>query len=150
MSVNIQVKLANLNNINQLANLFYEYCVFYNTKPNPKDCYLFIKQRLSKKDSTLLIAYSNQKMAGFLQAYPMFSSVAMQKTLLLNDLYVNQEYRGLGIAKQLILHIENIAKKENVFAIKLATQVSNKPAQKLYHSLNYQLISDFEHFSKKL
>jgi len=134
--------------INDTASLFDQYRIFYKMESDLISSQVFISERFEKQDSFIFIAYKNNKPAGFTQIYPSFSSVAMKKVWILNDLFVSKPFRKSGCAISLLKHVEQQAKKRSIFSIKLATANSNKEAKNLYHKLGYQLTNEFEHFSK--
>jgi len=146
----IDIKQASLLHLNSLHPLFEEYRAFYKMEHNELQSKKFLKQRLSQKDSLIFTAFKAHHPVGFVQIYPLFSSVAMQKTWLLNDLYVTKTARQQGIATKLIKTVENEAKKSNIFSIKLATAIDNHNAKALYQSLGYQPNQAFAHYSKKI
>ena len=146
----IEIKQATTLHLEPLQKLFEEYRAFYNMQRADAQSTAFLKQRLNQKDSIIFLAFHQQTAVGFIQVYPVFSSVAMKPLWILNDLFVNKNYRQLGIAKRLMIATEIQAKKSGVFSIKLATQVNNSKAKKLYQSLGYKVIDAFDHFSKKI
>jgi len=146
----VVVEQASTMCLDKLHRLFDAYRAFYEMPPAPETSKKFLKERLEKKDSIILIALKDYFATGFCQIYPAFSSVAMKPVWILNDLFVDKEYRGLGVAQTLIREVETLAKENGVFSIKLATAVDNKNAQSLYTKLGYQKVSSFDHFSKRL
>src|SRR3712207_283332 len=86
-----------------LAVLFDEYRVFYNRESDLSGARTFLRQRIENKDSMIFVAKDQSgMMMGFVQLYPIFSSVRMKRLWLLNDLYVNPQYRGRKISVLLI------------------------------------------------
>ena len=51
------------------------------------------------------------KIVGFIQLYPIFSSTRMQKLWLLNDLFVNENYREKGVSVLLINESKKLCKQ---------------------------------------
>lgn len=133
-----------------VANLFDQYRVFYKMKSNIQSATKFINDRLSANDSIIYLAKYSDNACGFAQVYPVFSSVAMKPIWILNDLFVNQHFRQKGCAKALMEQVKTEAKEKNIFSIKLATAVTNSKAKKLYESLNYKKIDQFDNYSLKI
>jgi len=146
----IEIKRANLSHLTKLHELFEQYREFYLMQRQPEKSLEFLRKRLEKQDSVILLAFNQQDLAGFVQIYPAFTSVAMQPLWILNDLFVTQVQRQQGVARQLMTQVESLARKQGIFSIKLATQVNNAYAKKLYESLDYRLIDQFDHYSKKI
>ncbi|WP_444995524.1 GNAT family N-acetyltransferase [Aliikangiella sp. IMCC44359] len=146
----LEIKNATLIQLEFLLELFEQYREFYKMPKAKLKSKAFLTQRIKQKDSIILLAYSNQQAAGFVQVYPAFSSVAMSPLWILNDLFVTSDFRQQGIAQKLLESIELRAKKEGVFSIKLATATDNIQAKKLYESCGYVMIDKFDHYSKRL
>lgn len=102
-------------------------------------------------DFTLRPAISaNGRIVGFTQLYPGFSSVSMKRVWILNDLFVDEGYRGQGVAKSLMSAAENFARETECVRIVLATQISNVAAQSLYESRGYAKDEEFYHYALRL
>jgi ribosomal protein S18 acetylase RimI-like enzyme len=56
----------------------------------------------------------------------------------LTELYVEEEYRELGVGRKLILLAEKIAKSKGVKELFVLTGISNQKARRLYNSLGYE------------
>lgn len=68
-------------------------------------------------------------MLGFVQLYPLFSSVFASRKWILNDLFVAERSRRLGVAKQLLRKVKELAIETDAISIFLKVQVKNKKAQ---------------------
>lgn len=141
---------AHQNNLEEIANLFDQYRVFYKMPSSLAAVKNFISARLVQKDTLIFIAYTENHAVGFMQIYRSFSSIAMQPIWILNDLYVESLYRRIGCARKMMVYLQDKAAQEKVFSIKLATAVNNDKAKSLYHSLDYQLNDGFDHYSKRI
>lgn len=120
--------------------LFDKYRVFYNQQ---FDCELaknFIQTRLDNNESVIFVALVNDKSkpVGFTQLYPKYSSVQAIKNWILNDLYVDKEYRKQGIGEKLIKTAMNFAKENNAKFFELSTAVNNYTAQNLYEQIGFE------------
>ncbi len=146
----LTVYLANKTDQEDIAKLFDQYRIFYKMKSDIKSVSKFIEDRLNLNDSIIYLATYSSEVCGFIQIYPTFSSVAMKPVWILNDLFVNQDYRKKGCARALMAKVKSDAKVENIFSIKLATATDNSKAKKLYESLNYKKIDTFDNYSLKI
>lgn len=61
---------------------------------------------------------------------------------LLNNLVVEEDFRGLGIGQDMILRLEKLLKSEKVAAVFLNSPKSNKSGKKIYEGLGYDIVSD--------
>src|SRR5689334_11308400 len=105
---------ATINEISSLAKLFDEYRVFYGKDSDIESAKKFLSERISNNESVAFIAVNDNGSAmGFTHLYPLFSSTRMSKLWLLNDLYVNSNYRKLGVGEALIERAKQLAKDTN-------------------------------------
>nr|WP_321244484.1 GNAT family N-acetyltransferase [uncultured Psychroserpens sp.] len=136
---------AKLQDLNDLALLFDGYRTFYKQDSNIETAKRFLKQRMIKGDSIIYIAYDKEKAIGFMQLYPLFSSVSMKPMYMLNDLFVNSKYRGQGIGETLINRAKHLCQSENNKGLAIQTAFDN-PAQHLYERLGFVKDTDLQFF----
>jgi len=128
----MQIKRAQLEDLDAITPLFDAYRVFYKQASNKNAAHDFIKSRLKNKQSIILIAQDeNQNPIGFTQLYPSYSSVALKQVFILNDLFVAKEGRNTGVGAALLDAAKDIARKNGARGLVLETDRDN-PAQKLY------------------
>jgi len=139
---------ATENHLEDLNRLFDTYRRFYKAESNLNASYQFLSDRMERDESTVFIAYVGQIAAGFTQIYPMFSSVSMQTVYVLNDLYVDPQYRNKGIGEALLNRGKDYAIEHKAKALILETD-SDNPAQKLYEKLGWQRDTQF-HYTWKV
>ncbi|MGG6296011.1 N-acetyltransferase family protein [Leptolyngbya sp. AN02str] len=142
----MKIVQAQIDHLRAVASLFDQYRVFYGAASNLNAAHAFLQARLQHGDSVILVAQDGDRLVGFTQLYPSFSSVAMQRIWILNDLFVEPSSRNQGIAKQLLQAAEAYAKDTHAIRIVLATQISNVLAQSLYESLGYRKDEAFYHY----
>ena len=123
---------ATTDHTNIIAPLFDLYRQFYKADSNLEASRQFIFDRLTKNESVIFLAMDNEKAIGFVQLYPLFASVALKSLWLLNDLYVDESARKLGVGEALMHAAESFAKETNARGLFLRTATDNIPAQKLY------------------
>jgi ribosomal protein S18 acetylase RimI-like enzyme len=143
MNLNIEIIKAELTDLPQVANLFDQYRVFYKQTSDLELATQFISERLTFKDSIIHIAWINNEAVGFTQLYPSFSSVSAKRIWILNDLFVLESARQLGVAKQLMDSARQLAIETDAKGLALKTAKTNKAAQALYESLDYQQDTEF-------
>lgn len=95
------IRRAKKKDLDQLAILFDQYRIFYNQQTDIKGARSFLAKRMKRKESVILVAEENKDLIGFTQLFPIFTSVGMQRTWLLNDLFVKEKARGKGAAPAL-------------------------------------------------
>ena len=119
--------------------------VFYRQKSDIRAAKEFLYKRLAAQDTIIYIAYMDKKALGFVQLFPSFSSVSMQPLYILNDLYVDKNYRKQGIGVALLNKAKQLCKEKNYKGLALQTE-KNNPAQHLYESLGWKKDKDLQYF----
>jgi ribosomal protein S18 acetylase RimI-like enzyme len=141
--MNIEIKKASVNDAEIVAPLFDAYRIFYKQTSNVEDALRFIKERLQQNESVIFLALINGNAVGFVQLYPIFTSVSMRRTWLLNDLYVDGSARGKGVATALLEALKAFARSTDSRWLMLQTQNDNYTAQALYEKNGWRKETDF-------
>lgn len=133
----IQAEMAHLD---QIVDLFDAYRVWYRKESNKEMARDFLTERIKNKESIIYACENEQgKLIGFTQLYPIFSSVRMKKMWLLNDLFVDPNFRGQGISKMLINQAKDLCKKTNACGVLLETESTNDIGNNLYPATGFEL-----------
>jgi GNAT superfamily N-acetyltransferase len=133
------IRKTTIQDLCQLAELFDQYRIFYHKDSDISAAENFLKERIQKQDSEIFVTENDGKLIGFVQLYPIFSSTRMKRYWLLNDLYVNENYRGKGFSKQLIEASKQLAKSTDASGILLETGKSNNIGNQLYPSCGFEI-----------
>jgi ribosomal protein S18 acetylase RimI-like enzyme len=170
--VQVRIRQANgENDVPEVSRLFNNYRIFYGQHSDLEGARCFIQDRFHNEESIIFIAelgeagegasaeagsisqYSGEsqvRAAGFVQIYPSFSSVSMGPIWVLNDLYVDSDYRKQGIARKLLQAVAREAQKQQIIRITLSTAVSNLHAQALYESEAYTQDQSFMYYERSV
>jgi GNAT superfamily N-acetyltransferase len=139
----ITIKMIESTAVDLVVKLFDAYRMFYHQASNSEGAKQFLTERLLKKESIIFIAMENEDAVGFCQLYPIFSSVSMQRTWLLNDLYVDEKQRGKGIATHLLNAAKDYGVQTNAKWLLLQTGADNTLAQALYKKNKWNKVQDY-------
>ncbi len=138
----MQIRAALSADIEKLSALFDEYRIFYQQPSDIPGAKKFIEERLLKKESVILVAEWENNLYGFTQLYPIFSSVSMKRSWLLNDLYVAENARGKGVATALLTAAAENGVSTQCKWLLLQTGQENFTAQALYEKNGWKRVSD--------
>lgn len=136
-ALNLSVKKITAYEINLVVNLFDSYRVFYKQASDLVLAEHFLTERLTNNESVIFVALDKDKPVGFTQLYPIYSSVRTVRNWILNDLYVDENYRKQGIGKLLIDAAMDFGKYTGAKYVQLETAVDNFNAQHLYESIGF-------------
>lgn len=145
---------AHVSDVDLVAPLFDAYRRFYGAAADLPAAREFLTQRLSCGESVILLAIlesvdgEGDSVAGFAQLYPAFSSLALRRVMVLNDLFVAPECRRMGVARRLLEESIAFARRAGAVRIELATHHTNENALALYESEGFVRDTDFVHLSR--
>lgn len=132
----MEILHATMDELEDVTVLFDEYRQFYGLESDISNAKAFIQLRMALKESIIFIAEENGKSIGFAQLYPTFSSIALQRAYILNDIYVTDEARGQGVGTALMEKVFQYCEQQSARYVTLQTAADNVHARKLYENLN--------------
>jgi GNAT superfamily N-acetyltransferase len=139
----MEVRKSNIDDLDDLAGLFNDYRIFYKKEPDIERAKEFLKERLTKNESEIFVAFCDNQMAGFVQLYPVFSSIRMKRFWLLNDLFVKDEFRGRGFSIALIERAKELCRQSGACGFMLETAKSNIIGNRLYQKMGLRLDKEY-------
>lgn len=150
MNAAFEIVRATTADAGRIAPLFAAYREFYKQTGDAPACEIFLNERLFRGESVVFIAEDATRSAlGFAQLYPTFTSVGLARVWHLNDLYVREASRRLGVGRALVQHCLGFARRDGAARLTLETQGTNAPARALYDKLGFTLGSEFVKYAVK-
>lgn len=114
----------------------------YGFLPNPQDRYhRWLTQRADDPRSVFIVAQREQTIVAFLigtveAEIPIYR---VKEFGFIHDLWVEEEYRNEGIARQIVMLAIEEFKAKGVTQIRLDTAAANDPARKLFTSCGFRV-----------
>lgn len=143
----MNIRKAELSDLRSLAELFDQYRIFYKKESDLEGAQSFLKERLERNESEIFVSFNDEGiMTGFTQLYPLFSSTRMQRFWLLNDLYVNENYRRQGFSVGLIERAKKLCRDSGACGMMLETAKSNREGIGLYPKTGFDLDIDHNYY----
>ena len=133
----LSIRRAGLSDLDAIAPLFDAYRRFYGQPADEARARDFLRERLERDESVVLLAEVDGRAAGFTQLYRMFSSVRTARTWILNDLFVAEHARRHGVARALLDAAARFAHEDGAAGISLETTRDNAPARALYRAAGW-------------
>ena len=90
-----------------------------------------------------ILAFADDKQAGFAVFYTNYSTFLAKPGLYLEDLFVKPNYRGQGMGKALLLHIAGLANARGCGRMEWTVLDWNQPAIDFYESLGASRMTDW-------
>ncbi|CAK8741588.1 hypothetical protein SODG_004905 [Sodalis praecaptivus] len=105
------------------------YREFYGEEINHSRSLEFVRERLYLGDSKVIVAVSGGKIVGFVQLFPSFSTVTLQRLWILNDLYVLEDFRSRKVGLKLLESAKAFALEHGAKELFIEGAVSNARAR---------------------
>ncbi len=131
------IRRATLDDLDTIAPLFDAYRQFYLQPADLQRARDWLRERLQRDESVVLLAKRDGMSIGFTQLYAAFSSVRTARLWTLNDLFVREEGRRHGVARALLEAAVQYARDDGAAGIQLETSSDNAPARALYHAAGW-------------
>jgi ribosomal protein S18 acetylase RimI-like enzyme len=144
----MRITQATLEHLDLLTPLFVKYREFYGALAYPDSSRAFLEKRLRRKESVIYLALADDdnKLLGFCQLYPSFSSLSLKRVWILNDIYVAEESRRQLVADNLIRTAKKMAKETHAVRMRVSTSSNNEVAQKTYESIGFREDTEFKNY----
>lgn len=97
---------ASLADVKPLAKLFDAYRRFYHRSADLDAAQEFVEQRVANGPTRFFVARNRSDLAGFVHLLPSFDTLAMKPSWILEDLYVEPEFRNAGVGAALLRHAD--------------------------------------------
>ncbi|MFZ1322938.1 MAG: GNAT family N-acetyltransferase [Ignavibacteria bacterium] len=95
-----------------------------------------------------IVAEADKKVIGYAFYFFTYSSFFAKKTLYLEDIYISEKYRNLGIGKEYFKELLNIAKKNKCGRMEWVVLDWNENAIKFYEKLGAYELKEWKTFRK--
>lgn len=132
------IRQATIHDLTTLAALFDGYRQFYERSSDLAGAHNFLLDRFRHAESVIFLASVGEQALGFTQLYPSFSSAAMARVYILNDLFVREEARGAGVGQALMRVAVEFARAAGAVRLTLSTAITNTRAPGRLRSLRLE------------
>lgn len=133
----MRVHRASPRDLSAVAELFNKYRQFYGSPDEPLVVRAFVAERFRANDSVIYVAVLDGRVVGFAQLLPKLSSSSLARDWVLNDLFVDESARRMGVARALIEEAKAFAEAADATKLTLKTGVDNTASQKLYETFGW-------------
>ncbi|MBI6726644.1 GNAT family N-acetyltransferase [Pseudomonas viridiflava] len=140
---------ATLEHLDLLCPLFVKYREFYGELPFPDSSRDFLEKRLRREESVIYLALAKDdenRLLGFCQLYPSYSSLSLKRVWILNDIYVAEDARRQLVADHLMKEAKKMGKETQAVRMRVSTSSNNDVAQKVYESIGFKEDTQFKNY----
>src|SRR5690606_5515800 len=144
----MRIVQATLEHLDLLTPLFVRYRECSGEIPFPDSSRKFLETRLRRKESVIYLALADDedKLMGFCQLYPSYSSLSLKRVWILNDIYVAEDARRQLVADHLMRSAKKMAKESQAVRMRVSTSSNNEVAQKVYESIGFREDKEFQNY----
>lgn len=132
------IRKVDIKDLDALSKLFDSYRIFYHKNSDVEAAKSFLTERIKNKESEIFVAEFENNLVGFVQLFPIFSSTRMQRYWLLNDLFVDENYRGKASSKALLEAAKELCRDTNACGMLLETGKQNEIGNQLYPACGFK------------
>ncbi|SDE22858.1 N-acetylglutamate synthase, GNAT family [Paenibacillus sp. UNCCL117] len=131
------IRDAELNDLNGLSELMYEYIVGFYKKPRPdlEKLHQLIRTLLQKKEGIQFVAEQDGKLIGFATLYFTFSTMKADRYTVMNDLFVIEPLRDTEVEAHLFLECQKYTQEHQFTHMSWITAADNKRAQRFFDKM---------------
>ena len=140
---NSTVRHAVFSDLEALSQLFNQYRVFQGNARDPLAAAAFLQARFDHSESVVFLALEGHIPVGFAQLYPSYSSTALARVFILNDLFVHESGRRKGVGSQLLSAVESYAWSHGAARVTLNVAIENTSGQALYEAQGWSRDAQF-------
>jgi GNAT superfamily N-acetyltransferase len=132
----LQIAPIHVDEFEELLPLIAAYQRFYEVAEidEARNRTFFRRFLAPSEDGLLLGARRDGRLVGYACLYWHFSSLEAVESVLMNDLYVDEEARGRGVGRALIEATAEVARERGAAFVEWSTAPDNETAQRLYDS----------------
>ena len=128
------IKTADINDLENVTKIVMKYRKFYGVEnQSENEVRDFMRARIENNQSKIFLTFADSKVIGFIQLYPSYSTVSLKPQWILNDFYVDENFRKQGNGKKLMSFVKEYF-RDKAKGFILVTDKSNETAKKFYEA----------------
>ncbi|WP_300712157.1 GNAT family N-acetyltransferase [uncultured Brachyspira sp.] len=137
------IRFAEINDIPTIMRFIKELALYEHLENELKLTEESLKENIFyKKKAEIIIAFEDDIPIGYAVFFETFSTFEGKHCIYLDDLYINDKYRGFGYGKRLFKEIAEIAYERNCGRFEWQCLDWNKSSIDFYLSMNAEMVKD--------
>lgn len=145
----VYIRRAFISDMGWIVDLISKYRRFFGYEDDDEKLYEFTESRLSNNESVIFIACKEtprEKPVGIMQLYPLYSTLMLGKIWVLNDFFIEDHYRGMGLGQKMVDWAIDFASSDGAIHLDLKTQFTNLKAMNFYEKYGFDKDVVFMHY----
>jgi GNAT superfamily N-acetyltransferase len=138
--MNIQIDFATVTDLPILADFLSElFTLEHDFKPERDKQLRGLRTILDEPElGKLFVLRVDGSVVGMANALITISTAEGERALLLEDVFVQNEYRGMGLGRRLVEHVLEWARRRGMVRVTLLSDRDNQPALDFYRKLGFE------------
>ncbi|ABO34628.1 GCN5-related N-acetyltransferase [Methanococcus maripaludis C5] len=143
-NLKINIRPTTVLDVSLIFNFIKELARYENLEDHVLATEDIIKESLfeKKKYAEALIVEADSKAVGLVLFFHNFSTFLGKSGIYIEDLYIKEEFRGIGIGRKIFEYLSNLAKERNCGKIEW-TVLDGNPARKFYEKMGGVPVEDW-------
>lgn len=142
------IRQAAFADLDTLAPVFDQYRQFQGQPSDLPAVRAFLRSRFDHGESVVFLACRGEEAVGFANVYGIYTSIALKRAFILNDLFVAPAARRVGVAAALLGAVEAYAWALDGARVTLNVARSNTTAQATYEAAQWQRDEQFYMYNR--
>jgi GNAT superfamily N-acetyltransferase len=144
----INIRIIRKKDSNELIRLITELAKFEKLKPPSKKAQKKLLDAVFSKKSGIkvLVAERGSELIGYAFYFFTFSTFLAKPTLYLEDIYISEKYRKIGIGKRMFSELIKIAKNNKCGRLELMVLDWNENASRFYEKFGAKHLTDWKFY----
>jgi GNAT superfamily N-acetyltransferase len=137
MNPDFEIKPATVNDVPLILSFIKKLAVYERLEHEAVATEEILRETIfgERREAEVVIGYYQNKPVCFALFFHSFSTFLGRPGIYLEDLFVDEEYRGMGFGKALLVYLAQLAVERNCGRLEWAVLKWNEPAIKFYQSL---------------
>jgi GNAT superfamily N-acetyltransferase len=148
MPQNFEIKLATADDIPVILSFIKKLAVYEKLESEVTATEDILRETLfgARRYAEVVIGYHSDEPVGFALFFHNYSTFLGKPGIYLEDLFVDEQHRGKGFGKALLVHLARLAKERNCGRLEWAVLDWNEPSINFYKSLGARSLDEWNVF----
>jgi GNAT superfamily N-acetyltransferase len=148
MPQNFEIKLATANDTPVILSFIKKLAVYEKLAHEVTATEDILRETLfgERRYAEVLIGYHGGEAVGFALFFHNYSTFLGKPGIYLEDLFVDEQHRGKGFGKALLVHLARLAKERNCGRLEWSVLDWNEPSINFYRSLGARSLDEWNVF----
>lgn len=146
----MDIRACTIGDLEQLVPAFDKYRQFYRQESQPDEVRKFLKSLIKEEKSKIFLSFEDDKLTGFIQLYPSFSSIGLAPIWTLNDFFIFAGSERRAIAKGLLDAAKLLCEASKAVRVEVTTRKENHRLHTIYKDYGFEKDYKYDYYFLRL